>query len=469
MAGILAWLTAEEIYLAAQRENLLAQAQLTAAALEGNLPQSFSPEAYSQTTNITPGIHARFLDEGGAVVLGVPFPDGESPVQVPPGEDPGFVAAEDLVLREEIQSALNGTATTAIRELDALDGKRVLYAAAPVVDSNNQVMSLVYLATPLPARGLPGEQSVRLISAVALAGLLASVIGLVLARRIARPLEDLDQAAAAVSSGDLDPQIRPGSGIKELENLGQTFNSMTNNLRHAEKTKTAFIADATHELRTPLTVIKGTVETLEEGALEDKPGSEKLLRSMSRETNRLIRLVNDLLILTRTDSGAFSLNSAEFNLEELVLERCKSFQPLARHKGVTFQVSRDQSSNGITFGDQARTAQVVDNLLDNALRYAPQDSEISIVFRRENDQIQCSITDQGPGVPADQLELIFERFYRVEKSRDRESGGAGLGLAIARSLIEAQGGSIKAISSRGSGATFTFSLPMNTDRKLANS
>ena len=372
LAGILAWLTVEEIYLAAQRENLLAQAQLTAAALEGNLPQTYSPEIYSQTTNITPGIHTRLLDEGGAVVIGVPFPDGESPVQVPPSEDPGFVPAEDLLQREEIQSALSGSPSTAIREITSLDGERVLYAAAPVRDNNNEVISLVYLATPLPARVLPSEQTIRLVSAVALAGLLASIIGLVLARRIARPLEDLDQAAAAVSSGDLDPIIRSGSGIHELENLGETFKTMTNNLRQAEKLKTAFIADATHELRTPLTVIKGTVETLEEGALEDRPASEKMLRSMGRETNRLIRLVNDLLVLTRTDSGALSLNLTTFNLEDLILERCKSFQPLATQKGISFQYSNDKLFQVNAIGDRARTAQVIDNLLDNALRFAPQ-------------------------------------------------------------------------------------------------
>ncbi len=203
MAGILVWLAVEEIYLIAQKENLLAQARLTAAALEGSPLPSFSPDPYSQTTNITPGIHSRLLDEGGAVVIGVPFPDGENPVQVPPSEDPGYIKAEELILRPEIQSALAGIPETAIREIEVLDNRRVLYAAAPVFGEDGKVINLIYLATPLPDRGLPRKMTFQLISAVLIAGLFASIAGLFLARGIAQPLEKLDQAAAAVSGGSL--------------------------------------------------------------------------------------------------------------------------------------------------------------------------------------------------------------------------------------------------------------------------
>jgi signal transduction histidine kinase len=459
IAGALAWLTVEEIYLTAQRENLLAQARLTAAILEGDLPQTFAPDQYSQTTNVTPGIHTRLLDEGGGVLIDVPFPEGENPVRIPPSEDPGFVPASELVIREEIQSALAGNASTAIRTIEALDGKRVLYAAAPVINDSNQVSSLVYLATPLPARRLPGGQTTRLVSAIALAGILASVIGLILARRIARPLEDLDRAASAVSEGNLNPDIQSDSSVQEINNLGQTFMSMTDNLRQAEETKNAFITDVTHELRTPLTVIKGTVETLEEGAVDDIPNRERLLTSMGRETNRMIRLVNDLLILTRSDANALALDTKTYDLGNLIQDRCENFMPLAIQNGVTFNFDLDSSQSHFALGDQSRTSQVLDNLLDNALRYAPPGSVITISLKEIDNQVQCSVIDQGPGVPPDQLELIFERFYRVDKSRDRVSGGSGLGLAIARSLIKAQGGAIQAENHPGEGAIFMFSLP----------
>ena len=458
LAGILVWLAVEEIYLISQKENLSAQARLTAAALEGSPATLFSPDAYSQTTNVTPGIHTRLLDEGGAVVIGVPFPEGEDPVQVPPSEDPGYVKAEELILRTEIQSALAGVPETAIREIEALEGRRVLYAAAPVFGEGGEVINLVYLATPLPDRGLPGNLSLLLFSAVLLAGLFASIAGILLARGIARPLEKLDQAAAAVSGGDLSQQVPADENIRELESLGQTFNEMTDSLRQSNQAKNAFIADVTHELRTPLTVIKGTVETLEDGAVDDFAGRGKLLRAMNHETNRLIKLVNDLLVLTRSDADALSLEIQSFDLDELVQNRREVMEPLANQCEVQLRQEKSSRFRSLVMGDPNRTAQVLDNLLNNALRYAPRDSNIMISLENLGEKTQCSISDRGPGISPEHLPLIFERFYRVDKSRDRESGGSGLGLAIAQALIEAQGGSIQAQSKMGEGTTITFTL-----------
>ena len=319
LAGGLAWLAVEGIFLASQRDNLLAQARLTAAAIGGTAIPAYPEELYSQTTNITPGIHTRLLDEGGAVVIGVPFPAGENPVQVPPWEDPGYIPAEELIQRQEIQSALAGEADTAIRLIPSLGDRRVLYAAAPVLGEDGDVISLVYLATPLPPRGLPSNLTVQIIGAVSAAGILAGIAGIFLARRIAKPLENLDQAAGAVSEGDLNQQVPIEKGITELENLGQRFNEMTDSLRKSDQAKNTFIADVTHELRTPLTVIKGTVETLEDGALDDIPNRGNLLDAMHNETNRLIRLVNDLLILTRADSSALKLDLQTLDLEKLIL------------------------------------------------------------------------------------------------------------------------------------------------------
>lgn len=459
LAGILVWLTVEEIYLITQRENLLAQARLTAAALEGSSIPIVAPDSYSQTTNVTPGIHSRLLDEGGAVVIGVPFPEGEYPVQVPPYEDPGFVSADELILRPEIQSALTGTPGTAIRQIDTLGGKRVLYAAAPIYGIDKKIINLVYLATPLPDRGLPGNLSLQLLSAVLLAGLFASIAGVLLARSIARPLEKLDRAAAAVTGGDLSQQVPAVGKIKELENLGHTFNKMTDSLRQSDQAKNAFIADVTHELRTPLTVIKGTVETLEDGAIDDLAGRGKLLGSMNQETNRLIKLVNDLLVLTRSDAGALSLEIQTFNLAEVVQTRCDVMEPLAIQSRIQLKQENHDALHSLVMGDPNRTAQVLDNLLHNALRYGPQKSEIKISITNSGAYTQCSVSDRGPGILPEHLPLIFERFYRVDKSRNRESGGSGLGLAIARALIEAQGGSINAKSNIEEGTTITFTLP----------
>ncbi len=462
LAGTLAWLAVEGVYLATQRENLLAQARLTAAAIGGAAIPFDSAESYSQTTNVNPGIHTRLLDEGGVVVIGVPLPAGEDPVQVPPSEDPGYIPAEELLLRPEIQSALAGQPDTTVRVVASAGDRRVLYAAAPVFGEDGKVISLIYLSTPLPPSGLPEKLIYQLVEAVLAAGVLASIAGIFLARSIARPLEDLDQAAAAVSAGDLTQQVPVGGSISELQNLGQTFNQMTDNLRQSDQAKSTFIADVTHELRTPLTVIKGTVETLEDGALDDLSGRGRLLDSMGRETNRLIRLVNDLLVLTRADASALKLDLQSLDLDKLVRTRKNILGPLASIRKINLEVIDIESDKKPGFwvqGDADRLAQVVGNLLDNAIRHAPRDSVVSITLEHLGEEISCTVSDNGSGIPAQHLPFIFERFYRVEASRDRGSGGSGLGLAIARSLILAQGGNIQAESQEGQGTSISFRLP----------
>jgi len=459
LAGVLTWLAVENLYLSTQRDNLLAQARLTAAGLDGSPVIDFVPDTYSQTTNITPGIHTRLLNESGAVILGVPLPEGDAPLQVPTSEDPGYVPAEELILRPEIQAALSGNADTEIRQVESLGGERVLYAAAPVKDQSGKVISLVYLAMPLPFRGLPKESILQLIGAVLAGGMIAGIIGFVLARGIARPLEKIDQAAAKVSEGYLDQQVPIQKGVLELENLGLSFNRMTESLRKSTKAKNDFIADVTHELRTPLTVIRGTLETLEDGALEDAVGRPALLTSMSRETSRLIQLVNQLLLLTRSDAGALSLEFQTLDLKDLAIKRAALMETLARQKRVNIRVVKTGQALCLARADQARTAQVLDNLLDNALRYAPPGSEILLGVENLRSMIQCQVKDTGPGIPAEDLPHIFERFYRVEKSRDRDSGGTGLGLAIVQSLVEAQGGNVRAISEWGKGTRMIFQLP----------
>lgn len=464
LAGTLAWLAVEELYLETQRENLLAQASLTADALSGEEFPTKASQSYSQTTNVIPGIHTRLLSEQGATLFNLPFPSGDERVQDPPLANAGTVPFQELLNREEMQAALAGEPKTAIRRVTFSSNQRhrVLYAAAPVRGESGDVIGLVYLATPLPPSGLPPELVLRFLGAALLAAILAGVAGTFLARGIARPLENLDQAAESVSAGDLTQHVPQKSSVRELQSLGRTFNAMVDNLRQSEQVKNAFIADVTHELRTPLTVIKGTVETLEDGALDDLQGRDQLLASMHQETDRLIRLVNDLLVLTRADAKALKLDIKPLDLEALARSRCAVLAPLASKHQVKLTVAgsdTEEHAGYCVLGDADRVAQVLENLLENAIRHAPRDSTITISLQNTGCEIQCAITDRGPGIPPEHLPFVFERFYRVEASRDRQRGGAGLGLAIARSLVEAQGGHITAQSVEGQGTTITFWLP----------
>ena len=473
LAGVLAWLAVERLYIDTQRENLLAQARLIATALQGSALPTAPVQPYSQTLNVTPGIHTRLLSEGGAVVVGLPLADGFT--QVPAAEQYTSIPTSELVQRPEIDSALKGTPATALRRV--LGDQRVLYAAAPVYTGNGQIIGIVYIATPLPIAGLPTNIILQLIGAIIIAVLLATLAGALLARKIARPLEGLASAAHAISKGDLTQNVSMESNISELHSLKQTFNDMAESLRQSDEAKKAFIADVTHELRTPLTVIKGTIETLEDGALDDAEGRGPLLTSMQRETDRLIRLVNELLVLTRADAGSLRLNMQALDLAELARTRCDVFSGLAARRGITLEVrgaerQPRQSATGLSalvvHADPDRLSQVLDNLLDNAIRHSPENSTITITIQEANEGGECSVRDQGTGIPAGHLPFIFERFYRVDasRSRNRNDGGTGLGLAIARALVNAQGGHISAQSVEGQETTITFWLP-NSDSNVS--
>jgi two-component system, OmpR family, sensor histidine kinase BaeS len=457
LAAVLAWIAVERLYLSTQQENLLAQARLTAASLQGADLAGLAAEPYSQTTNIQPGIHTHVLDEADAVVLALPIESNVMSSRSPFYGDSRSTSAEELLQRSEIISALQGTPATAVRRVALAGGPRVLYAAAPVYSKDNAITGIVYLAMPLPAGGLPAASILQFAGALLAAVLLAVLAGALLARRIARPLEGFVSAAQDVSRGDLGRRVPTGSGIAELDSLGAAFNAMTDSLRRSEQARNAFLADVTHELRTPLTVIKGTAETLEDGAVDDPEGRVPLLRSMQRETDRLIRMVNDLLVLTRFDAGGLRLDLRPLDLAELACSRCAQLAPLAAGRGISLQA--DAASDVPLCADADRLAQVLDNLLDNAIRHAPDGSTVTVTVRREGREAVCAVTDRGPGIPPEHLPLIFDRFYRADSSRNRGTGGAGLGLAIARALVAAHSGRIEAYSTVGEGTTVTFHLP----------
>ena len=450
-AALLAWQSVERLYLETQRENLLAQARLAAAALQGQVLPAES-QIYQQTSNSQPGIHTRLLSEEGAVVVSLPL--GQEELFLPPAAEGAGITPQQLLARPEIAAALGGQSASAVRPVA---GRRVLSAAAPVQGPDGQVSGLVYLATPLPASGLPLSLALSLAVTGLGALLLALGAGTLLVRRIISPVEGVARAAAAVSAGDLRQTVPTASQIRELDELALAFNHMTASLRQADQVKNAFIADVTHELRTPLTVIQGTLETLEDGALDDLEGRGPLLEAMQRESERLIRLVNDLLVLARANAGALNMEFEPLDLAELARSRCAHFKGLAARHGL--QLVLDGAPAAWVLGDADRLAQVLDNLLDNAIRYSPAGAAVTVEIAAGADECSCTVIDRGEGISAQHLEFIFERFYRADASRNRQTGGAGLGLAIARALLQAQGGRIRAQSQPGQGTQMRFWLP----------
>jgi signal transduction histidine kinase len=234
---------------------------------------------------------------------------------------------------------------------------------------------------------------------------------------------------------------------------------MTARLHAARQMQTDFVANVSHELRTPLTAVKGTVETLRDGAVEDPKVRDRFLETIEVETDRLIRLVNDLLLLSRADSEALNLRREPVDLAGLARETVDRLAHRAEAQGLELQVQVEPRLPRV-LADADRIEQVLVNLLDNAIKYSHEGSVVRVHAASDPSGMVCvSVEDEGIGIPAAELVRIGERFYRADKARSRAQGGSGLGLAIARALVEAHGGCLSLESEEGRGTTASFCLP----------
>jgi signal transduction histidine kinase len=225
---------------------------------------------------------------------------------------------------------------------------------------------------------------------------------------------------------------------------------MVAQLRATERMRTDFVSNVSHELRTPLTAIKGLVETLRDGAVDDRKVRDRFLATMEDETDRLIRLVNDLLVLSKADSQALKLKREPLDVRDLIERSVHKLAPQMEEKGILVEVSASDGPQ-LVLADADRIEQVLVNLMDNAIKYSP-----------EGERITVAIDEGSPtplGIPAGDLPRVFERFYRVDQARSRDRGGSGLGLSIAKAIVEAHGGEITLRSEEGQGTTVRFTLP----------
>jgi two-component system, OmpR family, sensor histidine kinase BaeS len=292
-----------------------------------------------------------------------------------------------------------------------------------------------------------------LLAAVVIAVVTATVVSLAVAARIARPVTRLADAARRIAAGHYAERVEtdePG----ELGDLATTFNEMAGSLEATERRRLQLVGDVAHELRTPLTTLDGYLEGLEDGVIEPTPETWRLLRT---EASRLTRMVNDLAELWRAEAHQLSLRVTAVDVAEVARDVGARFLPQAQVRGIELDVP---GGHAIAQADRDRLAQILSNYVSNALRHAPDGSTICIAAETTPDYARVSVADHGPGLAADQLEAVFERFYRVDAARSRAAGGYGIGLAIVRALADAMSGQAWAESEGpGRGATFYLELP----------
>lgn len=351
-----------------------------------------------------------------------------------------YPGVEPFASRPEIRSALGGTYASGTRYSESLH-QRLLYVAAPI-SSGGTVHGAVRITYPLSevdARVLNYWLILAAIAAVVLAT--AALVGSRLARFVTGPLAGLEDAAAAVGEGRLDVRAPEAEGPPEVRSLASVFNETVVKVGQLLRSQAEFVEDASHELRTPLTALRLRLESLERSVAT---GGRRDLDAALREVERLSQLVDGLLALARADAGATP--PTRFDAAELVRERLRTWRTLAEERGIELADEVDGPQQVRAGAD--RLAQVVDNLVSNALTHAPDGSRVAVSARRDGRWVELHVRDQGPGMSEEQRARAFDRFWRAPGAA---KGGSGLGLAIVRKLVEADEGEVELAEAPGGG------------------
>jgi signal transduction histidine kinase len=394
-----------------------------------------------------------FIRSDGAFNEPVPQGQGYDP---PPGSLPPFV----LVDKNGVVIVSNGEYKVGDQIAEAE------LALGESLTENGQVIGYL-VPIRVPFEGNPREQEfiqrtniTFLYSAVGAAAI-AFVLGIVLSRTLTRPIRELTQATHAVSEGDLTQQVTVRSN-DELGELAKAFNKMSAELSRSVNARKQMTADIAHELRTPLSLILGHAEAVHDGVL---PPTKENFEVIREEAVRLEHLVNDLRMLSLADAGELTINPQPIEPERLVHEVASLYQFETQKKNISLELDAASPLPAIEV-DPGRMTQVLTNILDNALRHTPEGGRIILSAKEVEDHVELAIQDSGHGLPREDLERIFERFYRTDSSRQRDGdlpGGSGLGLAIAKSIVQAHGGQISAQGEAGSGLRVTIALPIKSD------
>lgn len=318
----------------------------------------------------------------------------------------------------------------------------------------------ILLATPRPRTpfiAILGDEFIRPFSwALFTALLLSLILAGWMSRWVAAPLQRLAQGTKSVASGTYTPI--PLEGPSEVRQFGQAFNEMVLQVQATQRAQRDFVANVSHELKTPLTSIRGFAQAILDGTADSIEATRQSAEVIYCEADRMNRLVHALLDLASLDSGTIKFKFEQFDLVPLLSDTAKKLSPLAAEAGV--EVILDLPETILLSGDQDRLAQVFNNLLDNAIKFTPAGKPVTLAAHQTSDWVIVRVEDNGPGIPREERERIFERFYRLDKSRKSGKHGAGLGLAIAREIVLAHGGKIQVESSPTQGSIFLVRLPL---------
>jgi two-component system, OmpR family, phosphate regulon sensor histidine kinase PhoR len=370
---------------------------------------------------------------------------------------------ENHMGRKEVSEALKSGMGESER-VSATLGFNMKYLAVPI-EKNGKVVGVIRVAMPL----VEIEKEMSDLNKIFILGGFISIIvilvaGYFISKKITAPINQMSETAHSIAEGDLSKRVSI-SATDELGELAVALNKMAdelqikmNNLEKLDRVRTDFVANVSHELKTPLTSIKGFIETLEDGAIDDKENAAKFLKIISKHAEKLDNIINDLLDLTEIESLEGEPIMIQFDLNYLLDEVVDGFGPLVASK----KQQLDVHYNGSDFkmnGDKGKIEQVLVNLIDNAIKYTPEEGKISASLFDQKKDLMFVLEDNGIGIQKEHLDRIFERFYRADKARSRELGGTGLGLSIVKHIVVAHKGHVDIDSEPDQGTTATVILP----------
>lgn len=327
---------------------------------------------------------------------------------------------------------------------------------------NDEVIGAVYLSTSIPDVYELQRSIIRFyMNAVGISVIIVILLAYIFSRRISKPLKEINETARIIAGGEFQKRLN----IKSRDEIGElavSFNNMIEALGNLEEMRRAFIANVSHELRTPMTSIRGFIEGILDGTIPlDR--QDYYLTIVRDEVNRMNRLVNDILDLARMEAGEIKLNPIDFNINELIRRTVIKLESLLVSKNIDIEAYFEVDDMYVN-GDVDSIERVIINLVHNAVKFTQEGGKIKISTFKKRDRVCISIEDNGPGISSEEMSLIWDRFYKSDKSRGKDKSGTGLGLAIVKNIVSEHGQEIFVESELGQGAKFTFTLNKSADR-----
>ncbi|OEH92867.1 hypothetical protein BFG57_01875 [Bacillus solimangrovi] len=324
---------------------------------------------------------------------------------------------------------------------------------------------IIFLVISYVNMSIPNDTIILLSIITVIAGVVSLVSHMVLTQPLLNGVKQLTRESKRIANGQFDVTVSQ-TGPKEFRELATDFNDMSKKLnesfiklKKSEEFKRELIANISHDLKTPISSIQSFVEALQDDIIESKETRQTYLKTIRNETERLSLLITELLEFSKLEDDNIPFQPVQTHVDQVIIETLENFELKLHEKAINLHVQIDDSLPSIKMVSN-EIKRVLTNLIDNAVRYSPENSMITVEVEKDEMKVTFKITDEGPGIEEQYLEDVFERFFRVEKSRNKKYGGAGLGLAISKEIIERHGGQIGVTVEDDSGCTFWFTLPI---------